>query len=560
MTFLTPLSLMYHYLHHTLHYVVKLLVLIGLFVNLNAPAALAQEDKKNDIPEGWKLVPRVGVYLEYGGFAFQEYDYASMLKRYLEIDLLQYRRHIFYLVFDEKTFFGTPGNKWEFNLLKFDVVLGGYRYDFGEFYLGLFLHHRCNSLFLTQNYQTKTGRERANVYDVGLEFLTKNLRVGMKDRGIPFDPPDDFEFLSRFAGGFWGSKTLIDDQIDLQWIMRGQIRYDILQYKHLIPYIEATAEAFIGPDNRVIPSAEVGVRYRLSPKVDITPFFKWSRDQLALTSSFDPHRSPLVTSNYLFGGVRLETLLDKDNILTSKSNELQLFPETHGQAGYAFFLNNPNSKGHGDIQLYFHALQWQSWTIFLDTNMKLNTRKENLKPDKVTYALHYGLTHYWDKYFLEGYIKNQSRLDSNIYRGTTEQRNLGGVRAGTKGMKPGYYDFGISFEGPETFQWLNNWQAQVGVGHYFHNSDWRYLWDVMAQVRWDVIRWNFVIPYIQGDVNWMAGGSSTRDSWEYVVEPGLRFHGIFDLAIYYRFQYIKNNLFFLGPSEKQSLIGIKALF
>ena len=41
--------------------------------------------------------------------------------------------NIFYLEFDEKTFFGIPDDKWQYNMMKFDVILTGYRYDFGDF-------------------------------------------------------------------------------------------------------------------------------------------------------------------------------------------------------------------------------------------------------------------------------------------------------------------------------------------------------------------------------------------------------------------------------------------
>lgn len=534
-------------------------VCLWCLVCQTAPAS-AESKKEGDIPSGWQLAPRVGAALEFGGFAYNQYPYASMLRRQVEIDLLQYRRHIFYLVFDEKTMFGIPGDRWEFNLMKFDMVLGGYRYDWGDFYLGVFYHHRCNNNFLTRKYHLQTDRERGNIYDVGVEFLTKNMRLGMKNRGIPFDAPEDFEFLWRFGGGFWASKTVVDERINLDWIMRAQLRCDLFRYRNLIPYVEAAAEAFLGPDNRLAPSVEVGARLRLTPRVDLTPLVKWGREQLALTTSFVPPRYPFVAANYFYGGVRLETLIDAESFGPAAGRGSQLFPELHGQAGYAMFLGNEHFKGYGHIQLYLHALQWQDWTAFLDTNMTLNTRKEDFKPDKVSYAFRYGLTRYLDLFFVEGFAENAFRFDSNVFRRTTEQRNQAGIRFGTRGMKPGYVNYGIPLDGPETFAWLNNWQAQASVGHSFHNRDWQYGWQVNGQVRWDVLRWRFVIPYVQGEVNFLAGQGDTKDAWEGAVEPGLRLHGALDVALYYRFQHVKNNLVFQGANDNQSLLGIKVLF
>ena len=98
------------------------------------------------------------------------------------------------------------------------------------------------------------------------------------------------------------------------------------------------------------------------------------------------------------------------------------------------------------------------------------------------------------------------------------------------------------------------------VSHYFQNRDWDYLWELAAQVRQDVLRWRFIVPYLQGEINWMGGSSRTKDAVEFAVEPGLRFHGTLDLALYYRFQHRENVLFLGGPSENTNLLGVKALF
>jgi hypothetical protein len=534
------------------------IVVMGLLlICMSAKGEGAQESGGNDIPEGFQLVPRAGISIEYGGFITNQENYTSLLNRRLEVDILQYRHHIFYLDFDERIFFGTPGNAWEFNLMKFFVTLGGYRYDFGNFYLGFFVRHQCNNPIHTEAYRQLIGRERANIYYAGVEYLSKNMRIGMEDRGINFDSPDEFEFLGRFAEGLWLSKVFIKENINLNWNFRGKLRCDILRYRRLVPYVEVEGDLLVGDSTRLSPSAEVGVRYHLS-KVDITPFFRWSRDQEAITIESD--RPAYRAKNSLLAGGRLVVLLDSETLAPTPNGEgLQLFPETHGNAGYGLFINNQNFKGLGNIELDFEALRWKPWTLFIYTDMNFNSRKKDYKPDKVNYCLEYGLTYAWDRYFVEGYVENRRRVDENTFRGTTEQSNQAGLRAGTMGMKPGHYDDGISFDDPG-FKWLNNWNAQASVGHYFNNRDWQYFWDLAARVRWDPIRWNFVVPYIQGDVNWLSGGGSTGDATEYAIEPGLRFHGTLDLAVFYRFQHQKNVLFFKGSSENQNMIGVRVLF
>jgi hypothetical protein len=538
-----------------------LLFCIVLLVYTVIGHAASKDDTEDDIPEGWKLMPRVGIGLEYGGFVVHQDNFTSQLHRRLEIDLLQYRRHILYLEFDEKTFFGIPDNKWQFNLMKYDVTLAGYRYDFGDFYLGAFIHHQCNNTIKTLTYRTEIDRERTCFYAPGLEFLTKTMRLGMKDRGINFDSPQAFEFLGRWAGGFSASKLLVRDEINVSWLLTGQARYDIFRYCNVVPYVEVTGEVLAGPVTRGVPSVEVGARWHFS-RFDLTPFFKWSRDQESLIWQEDNSvKTALIAKNSLYGGARLETLLDAQTFgANSGGTGLQFVPEIHGQADYALYLHSPYSKGRGDMQIDLEALRWRSWTAFLYTDMNFSSRKEDFKPDKINYWLQYGLTYSPQSYFVEGFVYNARRLDNNIFRGTMERSNLAGLRVGTKGMKPGHYNEGISFTGPASFEFINNWNAQASFGHFFNNRDWQYLWDIDAKIRWDPMRWHIMVPYIQGDLHWQSGGGSTSDTVEYAVEPGLRFHGVLDVALYYRFQHQENRLFFHGPSANESLVGIRGLF
>lgn len=522
--------------------------------------AAAGDRSENEIPAGWKLLPRLGLGLEYGGYAVQQEVFTSMLRRRLEIDALQYRRHILYLEFDEHTYFGTPSDRWDFNLMRYDIHLGSYRYDFGDFYLGLFIHHQCNNPFLTQKYLTLVDRVRANFYFVGLEFLTKNMRLGMKDRGINFGSSQAFEFLGRWAGAASVARTFVSENADLDWLLSAKVRFDICRYQFLVPYVEVGADLLTGQALRAAPTVEMGARCHIS-RIDITPFFQWGRTQEFLTKTLGPTTTTLAARNYLYGGVRLETLLDADSFLPLQDgSRLQFLPEIHGTADYGLHLRKRYFNGRGNIELDFEALRYDPWTLFLYTGMNFDSRKQDFKPDKVIYWLQYGLTYTWQKYFVEGFVENNKRLDANSFRRTQERSNRAGLRLGTKGMKPGHFNDGISFSGPNNFEWLNNWNGQGSVSHFFQNRDWQYLWNLTTQVRWDVLRWYIAVPYIQGEINWMSGGGRTDDALEYAGETGLRFHGALDLALYYRFQKRENVIFFGGPSENQSIVGLKALF
>lgn len=535
-------------------------VLFYLFIGGAGKQTRGQDRKEKESITGWQILPRLGVSLEYGGFAHHDDVFTSMLRRRIELDVLQYRRFILYLEFDEETTFGTPSDDWEFNRLRHRINLIGMRYDLGEYYLGLLYHHQCNNPIYTHGFTSIIDRARANLYLVGLEFLTKTMRLGMKDRGINFDSPNNFEYLGRWHGAASINKVMVEENIDLDGTLKAQVRYDICRYRRLVPYVEVGGELLAGPVWRLSPTVEVGTRFHIY-QMDFTPFLKWGRNQESITVASHPLETRYVAQDYIYGGARLEFLLDENSrALGQGRGKLQLFPEVHGMAGYGLHLRSQYFKGLGNLELDFEALRWEPWTLFVYTDLNLDSRKQDFKPDKVVYNLQYGLTYTCGRYFVEGLVEHKKRLDASKYTDVSERAHLAGLRFGTQGMKPGHYNDGISFNGPDKFLWLNNWNAQVKMGHFFQNRDWQYLWNLTPQIRWDVCRWYFMVPYLQGDLNWLSGGGRTEDALEYAMESGVRFHGVFDLALYYRFQHRENVRYFRGPAENQSLFGIKALF
>lgn len=516
--------------------------------------------ESTDIPDGWKLFPRIGLGIEYGGFIRSDASFTSMLRRRLEMDVLQYRPFILYLEFDEETNFGVPQDKWSFNLLRYRLHLGGIRYDFGEHYLGLFYNHWCNNTILTAAYPSSLDRPRVSMYILTLEFLSKGMRLGMKDRGINFDPQRPFEFLGKFNYYVSAGKVIYQTRYyDLNWVLQGKLRLDLLRYYRLIPYVELGGELWTGPGNRGTPKVEGGIRYHIRPHLDLTPFFQWSREQQVFQTSAGIPPIRRLAQNSLYSGVRLEYLMDADTTLPE--GDWQFLPEIHGMATYNSYLRSRFFGWGGDIELDLEVLRWLDWTMFFYTNINLVTTRRigDFAPEKINGWIQYGLTYTWKPFFIEGFVRHQRRYDDLYFNGLSERSNEAGLRLGTVGMKPGHFNDGISFDGPK-FQWLNKWNGQARVAHYFQNRDWQYLWDVGGQVRWDLLRWYFIVPYIQGDLTWLSGGGSTDNALYYSVEPGLRLHGALDLAAYFRFQHQDNARFFRGPGDNQCIVGIKALF
>lgn len=545
-----------------LHRPLGLVLLVVLFFVFAWQFEAQGREGEEEEVKGWQLMPRIGVGLEYGGFLQHDDFSTSRLHRRLELDAIQYGPHIIYLEFDENTLLGTEDNKWNFNQLRYRI-LGGYRYDFGEHYLGIFFNHWCFNNFLTGKNNGQVFPSQTSLYFITLEFMKKSLRLGMKDRDIVFDPNKPFEFLGRLHYGAWISKETGNDHekfLDLGWVFRGQLRYDLFRYRRLVPYLEAEQEMSTAPSVRVSPQVEVGIRCHIRDNWDLTPFLQWSRTQETLLEPESPIPYKRVAPKFLYAGLRAEVLLDSGPGLTNLWDGWQFLPEIHGSMGYFDYLKSRFYGWGGDIDLDLELLRYGPWTLFLYNELKVDTKVGGFGLDKGTPRLQFGLTYAWRRYFIEGVVDNWDRLDFRTFNNISERAHLAGLQMGTQAMKPGHFNDGISFAGPQTFQWLNKWEAQGRAGHFFQDRDWQYLWNLGGQVRWDVLRWYFVVPYLQGEVNWMSGGGNTNDAVEYAVEPGLRFHGSLDLLIYYRFQHKENARYFRGPADDQSMFGIKALF
>jgi hypothetical protein len=527
-----------------------------VFFCASSQEAQAQESEDDPLP--WVIMPRVGVGLEYGGFPVREEDFSSAFRYQLLLDVLEYQRHLLYMEFDGETSLGIPNDRLAFNRLRHQIAILGYRYDLGDYYGGFRFYHRCyNPLKERGRLETDYDRTSASIFYLGLEFIDKAMLVGQKDRGINFENRL-FEFLGKWHVAISLNRVVSKEATGQNWLFTGKVRYDILRYYNLVPYLEGGGDLVVLRKLRGIPVVEGGVRFH-GTKADFIPFIQWGR-----TEEW-PHQfngqEYLVSRNYLFCGGRLEFLLDgkpRSSYLTEE--KLKLFPEIHGLAEYSLFFGSQYHKGFGNVRLNLDILRWRDLTIFANPGFTMDSQVNNFGPDKLWYQLNYGLRYWFQKYFLEGFVLHERRLDAYEFRGLNENAHRAGGRIGTQGMLLGHYDDRISFNGLKGFAWLNQWNAEAGFSHYFNTEDWPFLWNVAAQARWDVLRWRFLVPYVQSGLEWRSATQANRDTFEYYVEPGVRLKGGMDLLLFYRFQHQEAIRSAKGPSENQSLIGIRAMF
>uniref|UniRef100_A0A7V4G8P1 Uncharacterized protein n=1 Tax=Desulfobacca acetoxidans TaxID=60893 RepID=A0A7V4G8P1_9BACT len=540
-----------------------ILALCGwLCLGWSPEAAATVEELARENPSRIFLLPRVGVALEYGGFILNKANEASRLRREVELDMLRLGPHLLYVEFREVTRVGVPGNPWEFDRVEYLMALPGYRYDLGEHYVGVLADHWCLNNFKSSALQgSGTGRSFASIYLLTLEFLDKGSLIGQKDRGIVFDATRPFEWLGRWhyrAQAGWAFAR-DPEAVGLQWALKGEVRLDLCRYRRLVPYVTAGSEVWVGPSWRFFPWGEVGVRWHAGDRVNLIPFLSGGRRP----ELYQPPQpaAPLQrqAKGYLYGGVRLEASLEPPREEGRAPAGWQLLPELHGTAGYAWLLHSRDYGFSGGIDFYLEVLRREPWTWFLYGGLQLATKKSDLSLLKARYWLEYGLTYTREPFFAEALMAHSRRYDTDNGDYPPEGANLAGVRLGTRGMKPGQINRGITFDTPG-FKWLGLPHAQLTAGHYFLNRNWQYLWQVKADGRVDLARYYRVVLYGAGEVAWLKGGGATDDAVHYAGEAGLRIHGDFDLSVYYRFQHQPDARNFRGPADNQSLVGVKAVF
>ena len=529
---------------------------------LGLPATLAaagQEEPRLE-RQTLQMLPWVGMSLEYGGFIKNQGVSSSLFRRQVELDLVQYGPHIIFLTFDETTSIGVPGNAWDPNRVDYRMYVPGYRYELRDHYLGLYFDHRCLNNYQTTRYQGNlTGRVPVSIYLFSLEFLTKSMRLGMKDYGLTFDRAKPFQFLWRLNYRASVGKLLSQDpnSLGLAWGLRGQVRLDVCRLGPLVPYLEGGTEVWQGPSWRFFPWGEAGVRYHLGPGLDLIPYLQGGRRAEVSRLPESPQMIRQGAQGFLQGGMRLEAALDAP---PGSQEGWGILPEIHGNATFNWVMYSKYFGWWEGIELDLEVLRRKPWTIFFYSDLKLDPRKSDLALLKARYRLQYGLTYSpQGSCFAEGFVEHSRRLDAREFHQVSEGYNNVGLRLGTAGMKPGHTDDGIFFDG-RTFEMLNLLRGQMSMGHFFRNRDWQYLWNLNATGRWDVCRISRLVPYVQGELTWLNGGGRTPEAVEYAGELGTRLHGKFDLAFYFRFQHQVNALYFRGPADNRSMVGVRGMF
>ena len=199
--------------------------------------------------------------MEFGGFPVRGEDFSSAFRYQILLDVLQYQRHLLYMDFDGETSLGIPNDRLAFNRLSHKIAILGYRYDLGDYYGGLRFYHRCyNPLRERGRLETDYDRTVADVFYLGAEFIDKAMLVGQKDRGLNFEDRL-FEFLGKWHVAASLNRVISKENTDQNWLFTGQVRFDILRYCNLIPYLEAGGDLLVLRRLRGIPVVEGGVRF-----------------------------------------------------------------------------------------------------------------------------------------------------------------------------------------------------------------------------------------------------------------------------------------------------------
>ncbi len=496
-----------------------------------------------------KLMPSIGVALDYEWFAPNRYDYASVLRRAVDVMIL--RRHGFFASFlvSEETLFYDSGEfknypyKIKYNM---DYINAGY--EFSSSSLSVVIDHICYNVI---DHSENTDMMQLRWYGAGVKWETFGMKIGRKDEGMSFSTLSPFEWLCSFQFMLYAGRKIYVERFLYDEIIRAVCRYDILRWHTIIPYLETAFQGLVDNRLRVDASVEGGLRLRLS-RIDLIPYVRYMH----------MHDSELYNdraADFFIAGISAESLLGEAQWGSGPRGpeETLSSPEIHFSGGYAKYYGSAYLGYQTDIGMYLDLVRIRSFTVNGSSRVKHDSTAEAnaLYPRYLYYSFDSGIEYDASReLFFRAWYSHERRHDGNAYRGGTETADMTGVSIGTIGIKPGFSNARIGREEFERAGVLNNVEWLFSIGWIFHDTFYPYNLDIRARMRWDMFFWKKLIPYVMPDIHYLRGDISDI---EYGIEPGVRMIAGFTVMLYYRYEYRVNIDRVSGMDERHHLIGIR---
>jgi hypothetical protein len=530
---------------------------IPFFSGIPAGAAEPETEKYS----GGRFLPHAGILLESGLFAPNDLDYSFYTRRAADVEFFRYGKYSFSIAADETNFFDGLHNEWyrPFRIL-YHVEFFNLRRDFENGSVGVCTDHVCNNIIDKYAMSGPLEKYQLGWYRFGVKWESPGFRTGYKDRRIGFSPASPFEWLWTVDYQLSAGKAIATDYGYYKAIASAAARIDLFRFYRMVPYVEGELFSTWDWKYRADVSAEAGMRVRIE-SIDIVPFVRYRHLHNA-----DYYGR--MTASLASAGFRLETLIENDEtggspVYPSAGKELDSSaagPQLHAMVSYGRFIRSDYVNYNSDMIMRADLFRAGDFTPYVSTRLIHDSPVHDTPwPRYILYELESGADRYFNggRNLAEAFYQFESRNEGNHCREFPERYQAAGIRIMSSDMKLGGVNSKIKEETAAS-GWINTVGWLAGAGFILNAKNYRYRLDLNAEIRWDILRWSCLIPYVQPSGHALYGDDyGTRWQYEFRVESGVRIPAAISFYIFYRFMRQINIDQADGLREYRHLAGLK---
>jgi hypothetical protein len=514
------------------------------FGNENKTENIIIEKKSSElILNNFLIFPHIGIQIEDRIFADNDAGYVMEPHRIIDLDIFRINNIIFSMFINEFLIYNNNTKQLEPKTINYEMDYANLRWENEYGILSLFTDHNCSNKI--NGYQPKDSRIRW--YGLGMRWESYGMRPGQKD-------VSHTEVINNLNYRLSFSRAISTKVLNYDYLISGNLRYDIIKYNIFIPYFEGSLTSLIDNRTRFNWGLESGLRMRFE-KGDITPF-------IGVNHKYDIEYYHSKAIDLYFIGLRLETILKNDTDLINKTKyvpkETALFPDFHFRGSYGKYINDDNLNFNTDIFIGIEFLGTYKLSPFIYHTLEHNsqTADSGMFPRYIEQNIESGISYKpaFINALIEPFYRYLRRDEGDYYKGYTQRFSATGLRLISRNMKAGNANKGIDFNKTQNSEQINTVDWSVSAERVFNKFYYNYSWECNILLRWNILRYDKSIPYLSATVRLLIDKESDKI---YNAETGVRIQSGLQWILFYRFEYSTavdpgNGLF-----KKYNLIGIR---
>ncbi|MFH0975357.1 MAG: hypothetical protein V1874_06205 [Spirochaetota bacterium] len=502
----------------------------GSFGADNSPDQSINESRPSET-SGISFFPQVGLQLDCRAFKDNKADYTAQSSRIIDLDIFRKGNILFsmfvneYICYDDNSRYINP------KTINYEMDYGKLSREFRYGILSIFMDHICTNIY-NENH---TEDRQMRWYGFGIRWESYGLRPGQKELKNNSDNANDINIFNNLKYKISIDRRIRTKVMNYDYLITGSIRYDILHYYFLIPYIEGEFRSLIDERARYNRYFETGIRMHFD-RGDLTPFIGINRKY-----DIEYYNRHAVDMYYI--GLRAETLLATGSDRTgresgSRTGKPFIFPDFRFSGSYGKYLADNNLNFNTDILIGLDWSRAYKTSPFISNTLVHNSQKASagMFPRYIENTTEAGIAHRLDllNAFIEPYY-TYARYDKGNYDyGHKMNYSAAGLRIISSEMKTGYAGNSVDFDSPAVYNFMNRIDWLISASGIINNSYYKYDWEYNVKLRWNLCRYYRSVPYITAGIRLLHNNNFDA---VYSAEPGIRIQNGLYWMLFYRFEY-----------------------